>query len=71
MFVDLFTEHAISVPDINTDPPMLSEVKIAIKAMKSGKVGGLDGVTADMLQAEDVMTSIFFGISWSGYEIIK
>ena len=26
--------------DINTDPPTLSEVKVAIKAMKSGKAGG-------------------------------
>ena len=37
--------------DINTDPPSLEEVQTAIKAMKSGKAGGLDGITADMLKA--------------------
>ena len=51
-------QAAREVLDINTDPPTLSEVKVAIKAMKSGKAGGLDGVTADMLKAEDVMTPI-------------
>ena len=30
-------QAAREVLDINTDPPTLSEVKIAIKAMKSGK----------------------------------
>ena len=44
--------------DINTDPPTLDEVKIAIKAMKSGKAGGLDGITADMLKAEEVETPV-------------
>ena len=51
-------QAANEVLDIKTDPPTLNEVKIAIKAMKSGKAGGLDGVTADMLKAEDVMTPI-------------
>ena len=51
-------QAAREVLDINTDPPTLIEVKAAIKAMKSGKAGGLDGVTADMLKAEDVMTPI-------------
>ena len=44
-------QAAREVLDINTDPPTLSEVKVAIKAMKSGKA-------ADMLKAEDVMTPI-------------
>ena len=44
--------------DINTDPPTLEEVKTAIKAMKSGKAGGLDGITADMLKAEEVETPV-------------
>ena len=42
--------------DIDTDPPTLEEVKQAIKAMKNGKAGGLDGVTADMLKAEELET---------------
>ena len=61
--------------DINTDPPTLEEVKTAIKAMKSGKAGGLDGITADMLKAEEVETpvilqSILENI-WNDMEIPK
>ena len=41
------------------DPPTLEEVKAAIKAMKSGKAGGADGVTAEMLKAEDTETTCF------------
>ena len=63
---------AREVLDINTDPPTLSEVKDAINAIKSGKAGGLDGVTADMLKAEDVMASIlvrsFLERIWNGEE---
>ena len=45
--------------EINTDPPTIDEVKIAIKRMKSGKAGGLDGITADMLKAEEVDTPVY------------
>ncbi|KAL9966528.1 hypothetical protein ACROYT_G024615 [Oculina patagonica] len=41
---------------ICTDPPTLEEVKVAIKAMKNGKAGGADGVTAEMLKAEETVT---------------
>ena len=44
--------------DIDTNPPTLEEVKAAIKAMKSGKAGGLDGITADMLKAEEIETPV-------------
>ena len=49
-------QEANEVLDINTEPPTLLEVSLAIKAMKCGKAGGLDGVTADMLKAENIMT---------------
>lgn len=39
--------------DINTEPPILEEVKEAIGAMKSGKAAGVDQVTADMLKEEE------------------
>ena len=45
--------------EINTDPPTIDEVKMAIKRMKSGKAGGLDGITADMLKAEEVDTPVY------------
>ena len=38
--------------DINADPPTEEEIISSIKAMKSGKAGGKDGVTADMLKTE-------------------
>ena len=38
--------------DVNTDPPTLEEVKMAIKVMKNGKAPGSDGVTADMLKIQ-------------------
>ncbi|KAL9960175.1 hypothetical protein ACROYT_G033591 [Oculina patagonica] len=41
---------------ICTDPPTLEEVKVAIKTMKNGKAGGADGVTAEMLKAEETVT---------------
>ena len=45
--------------DICTDPPSLEEVTAAIKAMKSGKAPGADGVTAEMLKADvNVMAPI-------------
>lgn len=42
--------------DICIDPATMEEVKAAIKAMKSGKAGGADGVTADMLKADETET---------------
>ena len=50
--------------DICTDPPSLEEVTAAIKAMKSGKAPGADGVTAEMLKADvnvtaPIVTEIF------------
>ena len=43
--------------DICTDPPSLEEVTAAIKAMKSGKAPGADGVTAEMLKADVNVTA--------------
>ena len=56
--------------DICTDPPSLEEVTAAIKAMKSGKAPGADGVTAEMLKADvnvtaPILTEIFKQI-WEG-----
>jgi len=34
----------------------MEEVKAAIKVMKSGKAGGADGVTAEMLKVEETET---------------
>ena len=62
-------QAAREVLDINTDPPTLSEVKVAIKAMKSGKAGGLDRVTAHMLKAEDVMTDTNFAVEYPGVDM--
>lgn len=42
--------------DINPEPPILEEMKAAIKAMKRGKAAGVDRVTADMLKAEETET---------------
>ena len=42
--------------DICIDPPTMGEVKAAIKMMKSGKAGGADGVTAEILKAEETET---------------
>ena len=42
--------------EINCNPPTLVEVKTAIQKMKNGKAAGLDGVTADMLKAEEILT---------------
>ena len=55
--------------DINTEPPSEVEVKASIAAMKSGKVGGIDGVTADMLKTEEhttpkLLTQIY-NVIWS------
>ena len=47
---------AVEDLDICKDPPTMEEVKAAIKAMKSGKAGGADGVTAEMLKAEETQT---------------
>ncbi len=38
------------------DPPTLKKVKVVIKAMKSGKAGEVDGVTAEILKAEEIET---------------
>ena len=50
------TPPAVEDLDICTDPPTMEEVKDAIKAMKSGRAGGADGVTAEMLKAEETET---------------
>ena len=42
--------------DICIDPPTMEEVKAAIKAVKSGKACGADGVTAEMVKAEETET---------------
>ena len=42
--------------DICIDPPTMEEVKATVKAMKSGKAYGADGVTAEMLKAEETET---------------
>ena len=49
------------------DAPTMEEVKAAIKEMKSGKAAGVDGVTAEMLKAEEtetprLLTEIFINI---------
>ena len=36
----------------------MEEVKAAIKEMKSGKAAGVDGVTAEMLKAEETDTTV-------------
>ena len=47
---------AVEDLDICIDSPTMEEVKAAIKAMRSGKAGGADGVTAEMLKAEGTKT---------------
>ena len=47
---------AVEDLDICIDPPTMEEVKAAIKVMKSGKAGGADQVTAEMLKAEETET---------------
>ena len=42
--------------DINIDAPTMEGVKAAINEMKSGKAAGVDGVTAEMLKAEETET---------------
>ena len=49
-------QAAREVLEISTEPPTLTEVKVALQNMKNGKAAGIDGITADMLKAEDVMT---------------
>ena len=57
------------------DPSTLEEVKAAINAMKSGKVGGADGVTAEILKPEDTETPRFltdvFEEIWESEQIPK
>ena len=58
--------------DINIDASTMEEVKAAIKEMKSGKAAGVDGVTAEMLKAEEtetprLLTEIFINI-WESEE---
>jgi len=40
-----------NILDINSRPPTESEVKKAIKAMKSGKAPSIDSIHAEMLKA--------------------
>ena len=42
--------------DIAIDPPTEEEIKQAMKTLKNGKAAGVDGVTAEMLRAEEAMT---------------
>ena len=55
-------EQVVKIPpaaedlDICIDPPTMEEVKAAIKAKKSGQACGADGVTAEMLKAEETET---------------
>ena len=42
--------------DICIDPPTMGEVKATIKMMKRGNAGGADGVTAEILKAEETET---------------
>ena len=49
-------QPAVEDLDICIDPPTMGEVKAAIKMMKSGKAGGADGVTAEILKAEETET---------------
>ena len=56
-------EQVVEIPpaaedlDVFIDPPTMEEVKAAaIKAMKSGKACGADGVAAEMLKAEETET---------------
>nr|KAG5701644.1 hypothetical protein BaRGS_019333 [Batillaria attramentaria] len=41
---------------VATDPPTEEEIKQAMKTLKNGKAAGVDGVTAEMLRAEETMT---------------
>ena len=52
---ELVAETPLAVEDLGicTDPLTMEEVKDAIKAMKSGKAGGADGVTAEMFKAKE------------------
>ncbi|XP_068723267.1 uncharacterized protein [Montipora capricornis] len=47
---------AVEDLDICIAPPTMEEGKAAIKAMTSGKAGGADGMTAEMLKAEETET---------------
>jgi len=47
---------AVEDLDICIDPPTMEEVKAAVNVMKSGKAGGVDGVTAETLKAEETET---------------
>ena len=55
-------EQVVEIPlaaenlEICIDPPTMEEVKAAIKAMKSGKACGADGVTAEIVKAEETET---------------
>ena len=53
--------------DITTDPPSKAEVLRALRAMKSGKAPGVDGILTEMLKADadaatDVLTDLFGSI---------
>ena len=42
--------------DINTEPPSVHEIRLAIKKLKSGKAPGIDGVQVELLKAEENKT---------------
>ena len=44
--------------NISTEPPMLEEIKTALKTLNNGKAPGPDQITAEMLRADPELTSI-------------
>ena len=61
--------------DVCIYPSTMKEVKAAIKAMKSGKACGADGVTAEMLKAEETETPrlwmCIFERNWKAKRFLK
>ena len=58
------SEHVLN---IDTSPPTIEEVKLAIKAMKGGKAAGIDSIQSEMLKADlntssKVLTGLFRNI---------
>lgn len=61
-FENILKEQVAEIPqaikdlDICIDPPSNEEVKAAVKAINSGKAGGVDGVTEEILNPEEIET---------------
>ena len=49
-------QPAVDPLNINTEPPTVQEIKLAIKKLKSGKAPGIDGIQAELLKAEEQKT---------------